>query len=164
MTALLASCGDAGSGTDDGDGVWDSSVRTLVVASKGGGFVPAPPTGSECAFGSGEYSLSFPTSSLTAWRCEHEGNLPYRKGTASRTLTSNEMNALTPELLQLTIDKSFRCVGADKPSIDLKIISERGTIEYRDAFYGCAEDPRLPVDSSALGSIYNKLTVLAFGS
>jgi hypothetical protein len=158
---FVVSCGDSGPPTDDGDEVWESSVQLLVIGTNTA--VPVKPP-SECNFGSAEYSLSFATSQLEAWRCKTDGNAPYAKITQVRMLTSAEMTALVPALGKLQIDKSYQCAGADKPSIELQVTGDYGPIEYRDAFYGCTSDPRIPVDTDALNEVFFKLGALAFGT
>jgi hypothetical protein len=162
LAALTLFAAAACTDSTDSDSPWSSSVTSIEISSAGGGFRPPAPTGSQCESGSAAYSLSLVTSQLSAWQCQGNGTAPYQKATRDRALTQAEMSALLPVLKTLQLDTERRCVGADKAAIDLKITDARGTVAYRDGFYGCGTDPRPPVDTAALGNVFGKLALLAF--
>lgn len=163
LAALALSAAACIGAEEDSTDVWSASVTSIEISSAGGGFVPPQPTGSQCELGAANYSLSLATLQLEAWRCEVNGtDAPYQKATRSRALTQAELTALRPFLESLRLDPERRCQGADKAAIDLKITDARGTVSYRDGFYGCGSDPRPPVDTAALNDLFGKLSLLAF--
>lgn len=160
--AVLGGCGsDAAEGPAPGETVWTASVRTLVIASPGGGLV-APPPGSRCTSGAAEHTLEVTTLRLDSVTCEGSGG-PLQQVERSRTLTAAEMAELEPALQRLEVVDEDLC-GADKPAITLKVTTASGTREYRDSFYSCVEDPRPTVASSALDEVLHRLNELALNT
>ncbi len=152
----LGACGGDDDGPGPGETVWSAEVRTLVLASSGGGFLPTPPN-SECEVGSFEYELDVATSQLSAVTCS--GN-PLRKVARQRALTAAEMTELEPALQELKVVDEMTC-GADKPELTLTVTTAAGTREYRDSFYSCLDDPRPTIASSALDALVGRFTALA---
>jgi hypothetical protein len=160
--ALLTGCGDEdddGEVPAPGDVVWSSEVRTLVIASSGGGLFPSPP-GSECTSSSGEYTLRIPELRLDARACEGEDGQPLRNVQRSRPITDAELRWLAPALERLVVVDDDAC-GADKPELSLRLVTADGVREYRDSFYGCVPDPRPTVDTSALEEVFGLLGELS---
>jgi hypothetical protein len=160
--AVLGGCsGDGDEGPGPGETVWTASVRTLVIASSGGGLV-APLPGSRCSSGAAEHTLEIATLELDSVTCESNGG-PLQQVQRSRTLTATEMAELEPALQRLEVVDEEIC-GADKPAITLTVTTASGTREYRDSFYSCLEDPRPTIASVALDEVLHRLNELAINA
>jgi hypothetical protein len=162
LGVAMYACGGTDSRLGPGDVVWSSSVRELVIANEGGGLLPSPPK-SECVGGSSEYSLSIPSLTIDSWRCEGVGNAPFKKVARTRVITQADLQVLAPTLEKLLVVDTRIC-GADKPALTLRITDASSTVEYRDSFYGCFDDPRPQIDTNALEELFGKLTVLVLGA
>jgi hypothetical protein len=147
---------------DDEDGeVWQSDVTKLVISSSGGFEAVTEPT-EECPHSGTEYTLTFASKKLDAWRCRANDGGELEKQTVSVTLTQAELDALQPKLAALQLDDDGRCQGADKPSVSLALTTPSGTTAYRDGFYACEADPRLAIEYQTLDALYGAIDTLAF--
>jgi hypothetical protein len=158
MLAAAAAC-SSGNGS-----VWSPSVSKLVLRSSGGFLPPSQPT-SDCPTQGVEYTLVVADSSLSARRCTPGPNPPYplMLATASRVLTTAEVDALVPKLEALRVVSVDTC-GADKSAVLVTVTTPSGTTEYGDSFYSCPNDndTRPTIDTNALDAALQAFGQLAF--
>lgn len=156
MLGVAAGCGGS-------DSVWSSSVNRLVLRRSGGFLPPSQPT-AECPREGVEYTLGVADRSLNASNCTPGSTAPYSliHTTASRTLSTAELDALVPKLEALRVVSVDTC-GLDKPAVTVTVTTDSGTTEYADSFYSCDEnDDRPTIDSDALGAAAQAFNQLAF--
>jgi len=166
LTAILplAACTSSGGHvTDPGESIYNSDVRKLVVANRGGGFLPPPPTNAACDPQQASYTLTIAGRQLDWQYCEMTGSggtATYTPRTGSRALQAAEWSALQPKLAALVVSGRLDC-GADKPTYVLIVTTSAGDLEYGDDFYACTDTSRLYIVSDALGGALGALGALA---
>jgi hypothetical protein len=151
----------AGCGGDDS--VWSSSVSRLVLLRAGGFLPPSQPT-ADCPTQGVEYTLVVADRSLTAWQCTPGAAEPHPliRTSASRTLTTAELDALVPKLEALRVVSVGDC-GADKPAVIVTVTTPSGVTEYGDSFYSCNDDDDRPtIETTALDAAAQAFGQLAF--
>lgn len=156
MLGVAAGCGG-------NDSVWSSSVSQLVLRRAGGFLPPSQPT-ADCPIQGVEYTLVVADRSLSAFRCTPGPTAPYplMRTSASRTLSTAELDALVPKLEALRVVSVDSC-GADKPGMTVTVTTPSGVTEYGDSFYSCDDDDNRPtIETTALDAAAQAFGELAF--
>src|SRR6185295_15848992 len=99
-----------------------------------------------------------------AWQCMPGPGeqSPRIRTSASRTLTTAELDALVPKLEALRVVSVGDC-GLDKPAVTVTVTTPSGVTEYGDSFYSCDDDDDRPtIDTTALGAAAQAFGQLAF--
>jgi hypothetical protein len=146
----LAACGGSDS-SDDGGGagaVWPSDAMKLVATDSGGGHVPQPPAGSECALSEATYTLTVAGRALNWMFCVAGATAsdPYKKQTGARALSEAEYAQAQVALSALKVVTQAGC-GADKSLRKVFVTTPRGEFEYVDSFYFCQGGGKTYVDN-----------------
>lgn len=109
----------------------------LVAKDEGGGFVPQPPPGSECAMGAELHDVDLKTNKVHEEIClSTTPNQPYKLIKQDRTLTAQEVTDLEAALKVATVVSPGQC-GADKSVVTLTVRTPNETVTYTDSFYSC---------------------------
>jgi len=116
-------------------GILPDDATKLVADSPGGGFMPQPPAGSNCA-GQQHYELVLATRAFSWSFCQYDPHSPWLTKKGSRTLTSKEAARVKDAFAHATIATADTC-GADKPFQTVSVTSPSGTKKYLDSFYSC---------------------------
>lgn len=116
-------------------GILPSDATKLVADSPGGGFMPHPPTGSNCA-GQQHYELVLATRAFTYSYCQYDANGPWLTKSGSKTLTKAQAARVRDAFDHATIATADTC-GADKPFQTVSVTTPSGTKKYLDSFYSC---------------------------
>lgn len=113
-------------------------LASIVAEDKGGGFVPQPPPGSECAMGAELHDVDLKTKSVHEEIClSTVPNQPYKLVKQDRTLTAQEATDLDAALKAAKVASPGQC-GADKSLVQLTVrTNDKLTVTYTDSFYSC---------------------------
>ena len=146
----LVACGGSDS-NDNGAGartVWPSDAMKLVATDSGGGHVPQPPAGSECALSEATYTLTVAGHTLDWVFCVAGAATsdPYKKQTGTRALSEAEYAQAEVALKALKVVTQAGC-GADKSLRKVFVTTARGEFEYVDSFYFCQGGGKTYVDN-----------------
>lgn len=147
--------------TDPGQGVWNSSVQTLVVENHGGGFTPQPPPGSTCLVGAKKFTLTVATSALAWMRCVGGSGSPYTQSSGGRTLSGDEMKSLDPVLGALQVVKPDGACITDSPLLTVTVTTPVATQDYVDSGSQCTTSGKPLLTRDAIQGALDQLNQLA---
>jgi hypothetical protein len=158
---LLLGCGGGGTfNTTSGLTVMAPSVSSVTVASLAGGFGPQTPAGAPCEPGKFSYELQLDHHRLLANLCRVSGPTDQ----ASSYVPANDDLALSAAQLQtlktaadaITVSTANSC-GADKNTLELRVLSGSESQTYGDDFYACSKTYAHYVASDKLDAFVNAL-------
>jgi hypothetical protein len=133
--------------TRPGEHVLVGCATKVVLLDAGGGFRPAPPTGSECS-GGASYTLVLATRMLDWSRCMQgtSATTPWKLQTGSTQVSVADFDTVMQALHGVTVASGSPC-GADKSFESMTVTTPRGNYPYTDSFYSCQGQGKIYVDN-----------------
>jgi hypothetical protein len=162
---LLLGCSGSGTfATTSGLSVMTPSVSSVTVAALAGGFGPLPPpAGAACDPGKFSYELQLDHHRLLATLCRVSGptdqTSSYVPANDDLALTTAQLQTLKDAADAITVSTANGC-GADKPTLELRVLSGSESQTYGDDFYACNMTYTRYVASNKLDAFVNALTTI----
>jgi hypothetical protein len=123
--------------------IWPPDAIALVAVDRGDALGAPAPEGSECESSEARFEVAV-SGRAFSWRyCGYslDEATPWRFTQGARVLGEEEAGGLTAALHDLTATVGTPC-GADKQTLELRVIDARGERRYLDGYYACRAEGR----------------------